>query len=566
MIEIREKIIESALDFAGEYFDRDSISRIIQVPKKSEWGDFSLPFFSFQKELPNKTIDEMTNYLRQKLEKTEGLNVKAEGNHINFFINKEYLSKKTLEDVLSQKNLYGKTNLGKNKLVVLDYSAPNIGKPLHVGHIRSTILGDSIIKILNFTNHRTHGINYLGDVGLHLAKTIAAYNLWGNKEKIEKNPEQEILELYVEFHKKSENNSELNNYAQEVSRLIENEDPETLRTLDFLTKMSLKSFDKVYDLLDVTFDETTGQSRFSESGKQIVSQLLDNGVAQKTNDGAAVVKLENCGLPDKVILKSDGTAIYATQDLGALMYRKKTYDFDKLLYLVANEQELYFKQIFKIMELNNQNWIKNCFHISFGMITLPEGKMSTREGNIVYLEELLNRSVDMAEKIINQKNPQLKNKKETAQIVGIGAVKYLVLSVDYPKNISFKWENALNIEGNSAPYIQYSGARANSILKKIGKNYKKINPKHINTDEEYELVRSISQFPLFVESAAENYRPHVIAKYAYDLSSAFNQFYKNVRVKDAKEKLGTKIALVEAYKTTVTNAMNLLGIKMPEKM
>jgi len=566
MKQIKDEIVDAIVAFTGDTITRDKLYAMLQNAPRKEFGDFALPCFQFQKEFYDKNPNDTAHFLQDKIKLPDFIRTEIEKGFLNFFIDSNYLTQGTLEKVIEQQDRYGKIDLGQGKMVVFDYSAPNIGKPLHVGHIRSTILGDSLIKILNFSGYKTHGINYIGDIGLHLAKTIAAYNLWGDRERLEQNPEQEILNLYIRFNKELETDKALDESAKETGKLLEQGDRKTTATLDFITEMSLKAFDRVYQLLDIEFDETAGQSNFSDIGKRVVAELLEKGIAFKEKDGGIIARLEHYGLPNKVILKSDGTPIYMTQDLGAATYRKETLKADILLYIVASEQELYFKQLFKTLELNGNDWANDCFHVSFGMINLAEGKMSTREGTIVYLEEVLNKATDMARTIIEKKNPSLENKEEVAKMVGVGAIKHMVLGVDYPRNIEFSWERALNLEGNSAPYIQYSYARANSILEKIGKSPATFSPDHLTDESEQDLVKRIAMFPLIVESAAQRYRPHIIANYSYELSAAFNVFYNNVRVMDAGEQKDSKLTLVQAYMTTVKNAMGLLGIGMPNRM
>ncbi len=561
----KQELAKGLNEFVGGVIPKDKLTAMMQMPQKAGMGDFAIHCSPFQKVLGFDNPGEAAQFIADNAEFPEYISAESQNGFLNFFINSDYLANQTLDQVIEQGEDYGRNNIGEDKLVVFDYSAPNIGKPLHVGHIRSTILGDSLIKIMQFSGYETFGINYLGDVGLHIAKTVAAYDLWSSPEKLAKNPEEEILNLYVRFNKEMADNPELEEKAKLTAKKIEEGDLATTKTLDFISEMSMDAFNRVYNLLDVQFDEITGQSKFSDKGKEVIQSMLEKGVAEKTEDGAVVVSLDEYKLPEKVVLKSDGTAIYATQDLGAATYRKEHFDFDKLLYVVANEQEQYFKQIFGILDKAGNDWADDCFHVSFGMINLADGKMSTREGTIVYLEEVLDKSTLMAKKVIDEKNPDLENKEDVAKMVGVGAVKYMVLGVDYPKNIEFSWERALNFEGNSAPYIQYAHARASSILRKNGSSAE-YEVTHIESDSEKQLVKQLAMFPLRVEAAVEKYKPHIIANYAYELSSAFNAFYNTVSVKDAGDQKETKLALVQSYVTTVNNAMDLLGIQLPEEM
>jgi arginyl-tRNA synthetase len=566
MKHFKNKIIKGIKQFIGGFYTDRELEQIIQNTTKPGFGDFSFPCFDLSKKWCYSNPTELAQDIKENVNWDKSLNPEVKKGYINFNVTLDDLITHTLNETSKKEKEYGKNNIGKGKMVVLDYSAPNIGKPLHVGHIRSTILGDSIIKILNFNGYNTWGINYLGDVGLHIGKILVAYDEWGDKKKLKKNPEEEILNLYIDFCKKEKSDEIYTEKAKGIVDRLEKGDKNLERTLKFISDMSMIAFNRVYDLLDVKFDEITGQSKFSDIGKKVVQELLNKSVAYKDENGGIVANLKNHNLPNKAILRSDGTAIYSTQDLGALKYRKETFNFDKLLYVVASEQELYFKQIFKIIESGGYKWAKDCKHINFGMINLKEGKMSTREGQIVYLEEVLNKAIDKAREVIEEKNPTLENKDYTSKIVGVGAIKYMVLGVDYGRNIEFSWDKALNLSGNSATYIQYTHARASSILRKAGKEPTTFKPKDLTNEYETNLIKKIGSFPLVVESAARTFKPHIISNYANELSINFNQFYNKVTVLQSEDKLDSRLCLVKSYKTTVDNAMGLLGIKLPEGM
>lgn len=567
MREFKNRIITSLKDFFDQEYQRKDLDSMIKTPPNEKIGDFSFPCYDIGRKwgFDKKETSKAAELIKTGLELDPNISTEVKEGFLNFKINNNTLTDYVLDSVNKQGDNFGRNNIGKGKKVVIDYSAPNIGKPLHVGHIRSTILGDSIIKLLKFNGYHTWGINYLGDIGLHIGKTLYALNEWGNKEKIIQNPEEEILNLYVGFCKRELKNKKLSNKAKTIVQKIEAKDKKILDDLKFINEMSMISFNRVYNLLDIEFDETTGQSNFSKPGKEFVQRALDIGIAYKDETGAVTVNLSKHKLPNKVILRSDGTAIYSTQDLGAAHERYKEHKFDSLLYVVATEQDAYFKQIFKTLEIAGNSWAKNCKHINFGMINLKEGKMSSREGKIIYLEEVLNKAIGKAKDIIEEKSPYLENKNEVAKKIGIGAIKYMILSIDYSKNIEFSWNKALNLSGNSATYIQYSHARANSIINKSKIKNDKYNVNNINTNAELNLIRKIGQFPLVVESSCANYKPHIIAKYANELSNLFNHFYNSTPViGEANEQ--SRIQIVKAYKTTVNNAMKLLGIQLPNKM
>ncbi len=562
MKEFKELVKEGLKGFLGDYYPDATLERLIQ-PSKGGWGDFSFPCFTLAKEWDYGTGKADANALAKDIAETVAwdpvLSASVAGGYLNLSIEPHALIESVIASSADQ--AYGSNASGKGKMVVLDYSAPNLGKPLHVGHIRSTILGDSIAKILRFNGFSTHGINYLGDVGLHIGKILAAYERWGDPEAVKKDPEKGILDLYVSFSKQEDEG--LRKLAQDYVEKVEREDPEAMEVLSFIRSMSMQAFDKVYRMLDVSFDEVVGQSSFSSKGKEIVQSLLDSGVAYRDGSGAVIAGLEKYGMGDKVILRSDGTAIYSTQDLGAAHYRKERYRFDRMLYVVGKEQEYYFKQIFKILEVSGQDWYRDCRHIAFGMINLEDGKMSTREGKIVHLEEVLDKAIARAYATIAEKNPDLADKDEVARMVGVGAMKYMALSVDYPTDIQFSWERALDLSGNSSVYIQYNHARAKGIMRRS-------RPGSLISDaltgpSAYGLVRKIAEFPRHVESAGREYRPHIIANYAQELSVAFNDFYKNEKVLGTEDE-ASKAALVGAYAATVRSAMALLGIGVPDVM
>jgi len=566
MRHFKEIIIENLKQFMQEMYTDEELDRMLQISTRQELGEFTFPCFKLAKEWYYQNSQELAEDIKERVSWNDTITPEVAGGYLNFRINPEALTSHTLEEVLEKEDRYGSNEIGEGKMIVLDYSAPNIGKPLHVGHIRSTILGDSIIRILNFNGYQTHGINYLGDVGLHIGKIVTAYNEWGDEEKLRENPEQKILNLYIEFCNKEKEDEEYTKRAQKVVEKIESGDEQTMKTLEFIDEMSMVAFNRVYYLLGVEFDEITGQSKFSNLGKEFVQEALEKQIAYKDEEGGIIVKLKDEGLPNKVILRADGTAIYSTQDLGAAKYRKDTFDFHKLLYVVASEQELYFKQIFKILEKAGYDWAQDCIHINFGMINLKEGKMSTREGKIVYLEEVLNKAIDKARTMIEEKNPELENKEQVSEMVGVGAIKYMVLNVDYHMNIEFSWDRALDLHGNSATYIQYSHARAESILRRASVEPGAFRPNDLETQYEKNLVRKIAEFPLIVESAGVTFKPHIIANYSNELSSVFNQFYNKVRVLDDSEKTLSRINLVAAAAQTMRNSMCLLGIQLPDRM
>jgi arginyl-tRNA synthetase len=512
--------------------------------------------------------------------------VKAEKGYVNFYLNRPNFIKQVLEEAVLPG--YGSSTIGGGKQILVDYSAPNIGKPLHIGHIRSTIIGDSVIKILTKAGYSPYGINYLGDIGLHLGKVIYSYKRHLDEANLQANPERELARLYVMFGKEHQAHLDSNKAslekmltenpdeedsetaetpmlleAKEIVNKIEAGDPENVAILKRIHASSMIAFERIYSMLGIKFDEVTGQSKYSEKGKEVVMDAIKKGVAKYNPDGSVVVEgLTNHGLPPKVILRKDGTAIYSTQDLGTAVSRFEKYNPERIIYVVANEQDTYFKQIFKILGLLGYDESK-LHHLSFGMINLAEEKMSSRKGNIIYLEDVLNKSVELSEKLISADVPEEK-KKEIAQNVGIGAMKYMVLRITPLKSMVFSWETALDLNSNTSPYIQYSHARAASVLSsKPATGY--FNPADLSTDAEFALVKKIAEYPLVVEKAALSLKPNLVAAYSYDLAKAFTRFYHDAKIIGSSEQ-ESRLYLANAFSTVLKDSMSLLGIKMPERM
>jgi len=577
-------LIASAIE-AQVPLEPADVRKLISKPKVRDMGDVAFPCHPLAKtyKKPPKFIaEELAETISAKLKGSGVAEVTANNGYVNFKFDDRAVYDHVLGAVLSMRENYGSNTLGNDRLVVIDYSAPNLGKPMHVGHIRSTIIGDSTKRILEFTGHRTYGINYLGDIGLHIGKIAAAYMHWGDAESLNRDPEKEMFELYVRFGKEAEANPSLDAEAKNALEEIEAGNPEYVELWDKIRVWSQAAFDRVYELLDVEFDETTGQSRFSDKGKAIVQKALENKLARYKKDGGeeekvameegegnggVVIPLEEYGLRDKIILRSDGTAIYSTQDLGAAVSRYEEHKFDRMIYVVATEQSLYFQQLFKIIELMGNDWHEKCHHLGFGLIHLAEGRMSTREGNIVLLEDVVLKSVDEAKKAIAEKHYTDEQREVIARQVGIGALKYSVLGVDPVKDITFSWENAMNLSGNSGPYIQYQHARANTLLKKAGANPDNLRYKteEFTLQQERDLVAKIGDFPEIVQRAGEKLSPNIICNYLNELALQFSSYYSKVHVIGTPEQ-ESRIAVVYAVKQTLENGLNLLGIKAPQEM
>lgn len=556
------------------------IANLIEIPPNPDLGDYSFPCFVLskkEKKAPNQIAEHFAKSLSLSLPQ-EIESVHSTGPYLNFFINKKILSKQ----ILKINSNFGKTGIGKKHKIVIDFSAPNIGKPMHIGHIRSTILGDSLMRIYNFLDYNAIGINYLGDTGLHIGKLIVAYELWLDKEKLKKDPVAELLRLYVKFcaNEKSEvqegadadeefSNNEWTNKAKEKLKLLELGDKTAHKIWQDIQKSSGKGFDKVYDLLNVNFNETTGQSNFSEKGKEIVMNSLKAGIAKKEKDNAVYVQVDKNN-PDskKYILRSNGTASYITQDLGAAVERAKKYKFDKMIYVTDFRQSGHFSALFTILKTLGYDFSDKMKHLGFGTVKFGNEIIASRTGNIILLEDVLNKTIEKAKEEIDKRKT-----KGDAGKVGVGAIKYIILKNEPIKDVQFSWETALSFEGNTGPYLQYSYARASSIIKKAKKNFNKSNSgidfkKYNFAKEEINLIKKISDFPEIVIQAGDKMNPALIANYSHELCQSFNEFYHSCSVINDKEKEteAFRLRLVDSFRTTLKNSLYLLGIEVMDEM
>ena len=454
----------------------------------------------------------------------------------------------------------------------MEYSSPNIAKPFHIGHIRSTVIGNSIYKIYDFLGYDTVRINHLGDYGTQFGKMICAYRRWGNKEDVMKEPIKTLLSYYTKFHVEAEKDPSLDQEARDIFTRLEKGEPEEVELWQWFRDESLKEFNRVYAMLGIEFDSYAGESFYSDKMPRIVQELKDKGLLEESQ-GAQIVNLEEYGLSPALITKSDGSTLYITRDIAAAVYRKEHYDFYKNLYVVASQQNLHFQQWIKIVELLGYDWAKDCVHIPFGLVSLEDGTMSTREGRVVFLEDVLNRAVEQTRDIIREKNVNTDNIDETAKMVGIGAVIFQELSNNRIKDYVFSWDKVLNFEGETGPYVQYTHARAASVLRKAGEEAVKkaqtgeFDASYISSDNAYELVKLLYAFPEVIAEAGVKYEPSIVTRHIVDIAQAFNRFYHDEHVLvDNEDEKTAKLALVIAAKDTIKNGLGLLGIKAPEKM
>ncbi|MDE7082326.1 MAG: arginine--tRNA ligase [Clostridia bacterium] len=535
----------------------------ITLPPNSEMGDYALPCFKLAKvfrKSPVQIAEELKNSFV-----CDGVisEVSAVNGYLNFKVNKAGLANEVLNEIEKAGSGYGSSVAGKGKTVCIDYSSVNIAKPFHIGHLSTTVLGGSLYKIYKFLGYNVVGINHLGDYGTQFGKLICAYKKWGNREEVEKGGIHAINALYVRFNEEAD--GQMEDEAREYFRLIESGDKEANELFEWFKKLTLEYVQKIYEKLNITFDSYAGERFYTDKMQPVIDELKSKNLL-KESEGASIVDLEAYGMPPCLILRSDGASLYATRDLAAAIYRKNTYDFSKCLYVVAYQQNLHFKQVFKVLELMGKPWAKDMVHVAYGMVSLEDGAMSTRKGKVVWLEDVISKCVEKAYAVINEKNSALENKEEIAKTVGLGAVVFGALYNNKIKDIVFSYDKVLSFEGETSVYVQYTCARANSVLTKSGA---KINlPAGYEPNaQEFEVVKSLASFPQTVLDAAEKYEPSLIARYAVDLSQKYNKFYIDCKILTAEgEAKDFRLALTKAALQTLKNALSLLGIGVPEKM
>ena len=535
----------------------------IVSPPNSEMGDYALPCFRFAKVLkksPASIAEELkSSYV------TDGVvtEVGAVNGYLNFKINKSGLSDEVLNKILTLKDKYGSSETGKGKTVCIDYSSVNIAKPFHIGHLSTTVLGGALYKIYGFLGYNVVGINHLGDYGTQFGKLICAYKHWGNAEEVEKGGIHAINDLYVRFNNEADDTME--SEAREYFRLIESGDEEANGIFEWFKSLTLKYVQGIYEKLGIKFDSYAGERFYTDKMQCVIDELREKDLL-KESDGAQIVDLEKYGMPSCLILRSDGASLYATRDLAAAYYRKKTYDFHKCLYVVAYQQNLHFQQIFKVLELMGNDWAKDLVHVAYGMVSLEDGAMSTRKGKVVWLEDVINKCIEKAYKIIEEKNPGLDDKENIAEKVGVGAVIFGALYNNKIKDIVFSYDKVLSFEGETSVYVQYTCARANSVLNKSGEEIRVPSGYEPNTAEA-EVVKQLADFPQTLNESAEKYEPSYIARYAVELAQRYNKFYIENKILTAEgDSKYFRLALTKAVLQTLKNALSLLGIGVPEKM
>ena len=547
-----------------ENVTEEEISSFIEIPPDANMGDYALPCFKLSKILRSSPIAIAENLANSFSPDDVIESCEALKGYLNFKINRKGFAAKTLESVLTEKEKYGSDDIGNGKTICIDYSSINIAKPFHIGHLSTTVIGSALCKIYRFLGYKVVGINHLGDYGTQFGKLIVAYKKWSSFDAVKEGRLKELTRIYVKFHEEAKLHPELDDEARHYFKLIEDGDKESNELFSFFKEITLQEVDKIYKLLNVTFDSYAGESFYNDKMAPVVKELKDKNLLRKS-EGAEIVDLEEYGMPPCLILKSDGSSLYATRDIAAAIYRKNTYDFYKCLYVVAYQQNLHFRQFFKVIDLMGYDWAKDLVHVAYGMVSLEDGAMSTRTGNVVLLEDVINKTVEKARKVIEEKNPDIPDKENTAKAVGVGAVIFSALSNNKIKDIVFSYDRVLSFEGETCPYLQYTVARCNSLLKKCGEP-ETYTVTDVN-EEEYAVISAIGRFNETVRAAGEKYEPSLVTRYALDLASAFNKFYINCKIATEREEIKNfRLSIVKGVKITLTNALSLLGIDTVEQM
>ncbi len=551
--------------------DEKEIEGYIEVPSNKEMGDYSFPCFRLAKVL-KKSPQIIAEELKEKLifENDEITKVEVVNGYLNFFINNLQLVKEVLKEIDEKKEKYGSSDIGKGKNVVVDYSSPNIAKPFHIGHLRSTVIGNSLYKTYKFLGYNCIGINHLGDYGTQFGKLIEGYKRWGSEYNIEENPIDELTKIYVRINNLCKEDESVLEECRSNFKKLEEKDEYCVKLWNKFRELSLKEFQRIYDLLDVHFDSLNGEAFYSDKMDEVIDILEKTGRLVES-EGARVIELEEKKIPPCIIQKSNGSTTYATRDLAAILYRARNYDFDKALYLTSYEQILHFNQVFEVAKLLglDEKYTNNLIHVPFGMIQLKSGKMSTREGNVVKLEDLLKESISRVKEIIEKKNPELEDKEKIAETIGIGAVIFNDLYNSRMKDEIFDWDEMLNFNGETGPYLQYIYVRTNSILKKAGyiPELKDVDAQELNDEGAINIIKILYSFDDVIKQAAEKNEPYVIARYLINLAQAFSSYYNDHKIiVDDKKVQNSRLYITYGVNLVLKTGAMLLGMKMPERM
>lgn len=561
------KIIAKNVELSEE-----ELYQFIEIPKDTTMGDYAFPCFKLAKQM-HKAPQIIATELKEKLDLDDSdiiEKIEVEGGYLNFYLNKDSIVKEVVEEFSKKGGKFGSSKIGDNKKVVIDYSSPNIAKPFHIGHLRSTVIGASLYKIYEFLGYKCIGVNHLGDWGTQFGKLIEGYKRWGDEYDIDSNPIEELTKIYIRITNACKEDESILENCRNNFKKLEDGDPYCKNLWEKFRAVSLKEFNRIYDLLGVKFDSFNGEAFYTDKMSEVIEMLNKSGKLVESQ-GAKIIDLEDKGMAPCMIVKSNGSTTYDTRDLAAILYRARTYDYDKILYVVAYEQNLHFKQIFEVAQLLDMDdkYKKNLEHVPFGMVRLKTGKMSTREGNVVKLEEILNESIARAKSIIEEKNPNLENKDDVAKKVGLGAVIFNDLSNNRIKDEIFDWDLMLNFNGETGPYVQYIYVRTKGILEKAGyiPKYEELNLKNITDESSMNVVKLLYQFGDIVKMAADKNEPSIISRYLIDLAQSFSSFYtENHIIGEQKDIQDARLYLTNMVGTVLKQGLNLLGIEVPDKM
>ena len=570
-----EKLIVAGLIAgADEKIDIETVLSGLATPPDRKMGDIAFPCFKLAKVMrkaPPVIADELLKKIEENTLPDVIDKVVSVGGYLNFFLDRSAISKAAVDEISRLGEAYGRSDEGSGRTVLVEFSSPNIAKPFHIGHLVSTALGHSIARIYDFLGYNTVRINHLGDWGTQFGKLITAFRLWGDEETIMKDPINELLKIYVRFHEEAEKDPSLEDDARANFRALENGDPEITKLWKLFVDASLKEFNRMYKLLGVNFDSFAGESFYTDKMPEVVDIMREKGILEES-DGAMVVRYDDESMPPCIILKSDGTTIYATRDIAAAIYRKRHYDFYKNIYVVGTPQTLHFKQVFGALKKMGFEWADDCVHVGFGYVRFPDKAMSTRHGDVVLLEDVLNEAIAKTKDIITQSptSKDLDNADLVAEKVGIGAVLYTFLKSSRERDIIFTWKDILDFEGESGPYVQYAYARGRSVLSKadeLGIDYENGDGSLLTSDEEYALIRMLTKLQDTVREAGERFEPSIVTRYVTDLAQQFNKFYNTCSVMKAEDELRkARLKLTACTAQCIKTALRLIGVDVVEKM
>lgn len=558
-------IIAQEIQAALPDMELDAIVNLLEVPKNSSMGDLAFPTFSLAK-VWRKAPQAIASELVEKITSDKFEKIQAVGPYINFFFNKQEISQAVLADVIAQGSDYGRQDLGQGKNITIDMSSPNIAKPFSIGHLRSTVIGDSLAKIFEKLGYKAVKINHLGDWGKQFGMLIVAYKKWGDEEAVRANPIKELLQLYVRINKEAQSQPQLDEEARNWFRKLEAGDEEAISLWQWFRDESLVEFNRLYNQLGVQFDSYNGEAFYNDKMDEVVSILEDKGLLEESQ-GAQVVKLDKYGIENPALIKkSDGATLYITRDLAAAIYRKRTYDFAKSIYVVGNEQAAHFKQLKAVLKEMGYDWSDDITHVPFGLVTKDGKKLSTRKGNVILLEPTIAEAIKRAGDQIEAKNPDLPSKEAVAQAVGVGAIKFYDLKTDRLNGYDFDLDAMVSFEGETGPYVQYAYARIQSILRKANFKADPAVGYYLDDAESWEIIKLIQNFPATIKRAADNFEPSIIAKFAISLAQAFNKYYAHNRILDQSPERDRRLALSYTTALVLKEALHLLGVDAPDEM